>query len=823
MAALRATGLLDSAAEVAFDEVVRLAAQLCATPFAMVGFVDAERTWFKAQVGFTDPEMPRNASLCALAIDGPLVIEDTLTNPRFSDHPLVAGPPHVRFFAGVPLRTADGHAIGALSVVDLRPRPLTAEQEFGLHALARTATRQIDLRRHACAVEALLSERTALLQIAHLVGGVADATERLRRICGELARLTGADTASAYMLDASGAFLQPVAAYHVPKWAVQGLAQTPIPVTADGFAETAFHQRQVVWSDEVGCDRRWPQDMVRLFPHRSGIVVPMVLDETAVGGFYLTWWEQARTVTETEAALLQTVGLHTGLFLRSARLHADLEVRNERLRTLIQLSQEVSSSLDSRATLTSIARAAEQLIDADQVAVWTADERRRHLTLAAVSRVLSTDFPQKEFGYGEGATGWVATHRQMLKIDDAHAEDSPILHPGRWQREGLSTFLGVPVTLDGKLLAVLSMAGRRPFLREPGDRDLVDLFASQTAVALHNASLHAAALEARQAAEAAGRAKSDFVSMMSHEVRTPLTGVVGATQLLRATPLNADQRELVETLQQSAEALRNVVGDVLDLAKIEAGKLEFDSVDFEPRALVEAAVDGFAHAAESKGIDLAAIAFPVSEAIRGDRYRLRQVLGNLVGNAVKYTDHGHVIVRATTRHAEGRVELRVEVADSGIGIAPEEQRELFEPYPSVDPRAGRRAESTGLGLAISRRIVEAMGGRVGVESAPGRGSTFWFTVPLLPSTTFLGVLATRALPPARVLVVENRRATRECIDTYLASWGIGRAIADSSAEALAALREAVAEGRPFDLVIVAGTPQGPSPRNWPPPSRPSPP
>jgi signal transduction histidine kinase/DNA-binding response OmpR family regulator len=781
--ALRGSGLLDTAPDVAFDDLAGLAAQLCDAPFAMVGLVDAERTWFKAQVGSAIAEMPRSISLCALAIDGPITVEDTLADARCAEHPLVTGPPHARFFAGVPLCTADGHAVGAL-------------------VLARAAARQIDLHRHARAVEALLSERTALLRVAHLVGGVAEVIECLRRICSELTRLTGADTASAYMLDASGALLQPIAAYHVPKWALEGLAQTPIPVATEGFAEAAFHQRQVVWSDDVGHDPRFPEALVKRFPHRSGIVVPMLMDDVVAGGFYLTWWERARTVTDSEAALLHAVGLHTGLFLRSARLHADLETRNQRMRTLIELSQVVSSTLGFESILRAIAGAAVQLMDATHVAVWTVDERRRRVALAAVVGTPSANFPVTELGYQEGGVGWVAEHRQILNLDDIHAEGSPILNPEWWRSRGLKTFLGIPVILEGRLLAVLSIRGRRPFLREPGDRDLVNLFVSQTAVALRNASLHAEALAAREAAEAATRTKSDFLAMMSHELRTPLTGVVGAAQLLRAAALRPEQHELVETLQQSAEALRSVIGDVLDLAKIEAGKLELDAVDFEPRALVEAAVDAFAYTADSKGIDLGAVAVPVTEAIVGDRYRLRQVLGNLVGNAVACTDHGEVVVRARTRDRDGRVELRVEVADSGVGIAPDERHRLFEPYAQGEAGPARRQESTGLGLTICKRLVEAMGGQIAVDSAPGRGSTFWFSVPLMPSITARGALGTRALPPARVLLVESGRATREGIETYLASWGLSCRSADDSGQALATLRDAAAQGAPFDVVVV---------------------
>jgi signal transduction histidine kinase/DNA-binding response OmpR family regulator len=660
-------------------------------------------------------------------------------------------------------------------------------------------------------IEALLRERTTLLSVARVVGGVTDTTEALRLICAELGRLTGADTTAFYMLEDSGTVLRPVAAYHVPKEALTVLAQTPIPAASEPFAETAFGQRQVVWSDDIERDLRFPRAMVRRFPHRSGIVVPLVADGAVVGGFYLVWWSAPRSVAEDERALLQAIGAQAGALLRNSRLYRELEQRAERVRTLVRLTQIVSSTLDVRAVLSAIADAAAQLMGAPYVSFWIADNTRRLLSLAAVSREESAvDFPIRELAFGEGAVGWVAANRKPLNIPDVFAEGSPVRARSWWRARDVTAFLGVPVLLDGELLAVLVLNGRRPFLLEPEDESLVQMFVTEAGIALRNASLYADMARARRDAEAAARAKSDFLAAMSHEIRTPLNGVIGLTELLASTALGPDQRDLVEMLRQSGETLLRLVNHVLDFSKVEAGGLALDEGELDVRAVIEDAVNAAARVAEAKGVEVGAVVSAGGERVLGDADRLRQVLNNLVGNAVKFTEQGHVVVRAMASDRPGGVDLRVEVADTGIGIPDEVQPTLFEPFVQADPASARRYGGTGLGLAISKRLVEAMGGRIGVASRPGVGSTFWFTVPLAVPDGRAPV-AEPSLGPARILVVGGGPVARECLRRYLGSWGLGADVVRDAAPGLEALREAAREGRPYDVALLSVSTPGAGP------------
>ena len=779
LAALRATGLLDTPREERFDRLTRLARLLLDVNIAVVSLVDSDRQWFKSCDGLDASATSRDMSFCGHTILQADIFEvpDALLDPRFADNPLVLGSPHIRFYAGAPLRSPEGLRLGSLCVIHDEPRQLDPGQRRTLRDLADLVEQEIN--------QQVLRERTEALQRARYLGEVlvdtqalfirdADRSSVFENLLNQLLELTESDVGflgEVYKLGDDFPSLQ-IQAIHGLQSHAPSTQLVDIGLEADPFSEDL-------------------KSLQRVFASVLSDGQPLLREQGATAGDELVWGD--------------------------ARLSAFLAVPIHHAGDLVALLGVGKLRSTYEPGLTDFLRpllvTIGQLIEAARI---QAENTRIQRELTRLSRVASETTNGVIITNARGEIDWV--NDGFTRITGYRLEEVRGLRPGHFL-QGPDTDLGTVAHMRRSLRAgqgfrvdLLNYAkSGAPYWIDVSCNDLRDsagvlqgFMAIETDITESKRD-EQALIQARTEAETANRSKSEFLANMSHEIRTPMNAVLGMSHLLLQTPLDRKQTDYVSKIQHSGQHLLGIINDILDFSKVEAGKLDVEHIEMDLEKVLENVANLVGEKAQAKDLELLFDVAPdVPTLLVGDPLRLGQVLINYANNAVKFTERGEVTIQVRKREeSEGEVLLYLAVRDTGIGLSEEQKDRLFESFQQADSSTTRKYGGTGLGLAISKRLAALMGGEVGVDSELGQGATFWFTARLGKSSEQRNLPQPEPdLRGKKMLVVDDNARAREILSQMLRQQTFVVHEAASGEAALQLIQEHDDNKTPFELVFL---------------------
>ena len=724
------------------------AARLCDASDAQIFRIDGDAFHLAASHGPLGPARPvpvtRGSVIGRAVIDGQTIhVRDVAAAvDEFPDS--MAWRTGRRSVLAEPL-LRDGAAIGVILIRRMEPRPFSERQLALLKAFAAQAVIAIENVRLYTELQARnreltdsLTQQTATAEILRVISSSpADLQPVLDTVVESAARYCGATDAQIWRRDDEGVRL---VAHHGPLASPLGrvLALARETITALSVLE----QRVVHVPDVAAVAAEFPRTWhhARELGFHASVAVPLMREGAAIGALQLRRGE-AGPFTDTQIQLLHTFADQAVIAIENVRLFKALEARTgeltrtvEQLTALGEVGRAVGSTLDLATVLTTIVSRAVELSGLDGGVVFEYDETAEefvHRAATETGGALAQARRATRARKGEGVVGRTAITREPVQVPDITV---PGVYEGRLRENliasGIRAILAMPMAHHDRLVGCIAVTRNRPGEFPAETIDLLRAFATQSALAIQNARLFSEIEGQSRQLEAASRHKSEFLANMSHELRTPLNAIIGFSEVLIQRmfgPVNDKQDEYLRDIHVSGQHLLSLINDILDLAKIEAGRMELAGADFDLPAAIENALTLVRERASRRGIALERVVDPALGMIHADERKVKQVLLNLLSNALKFTpEGGRVDVEAGRAGGAALISVR----DTGVGIAPEDHAAVFEEFRQVGKSRG--VEGTGLGLALSRKFIELHGGRIWVESELGRGATFRFTLPLDP-------------------------------------------------------------------------------------------
>jgi GAF domain-containing protein len=741
-------------AQPVFDTIVRSAVLLCGAMYGSAVRFDGELMYLAAGYNYT-PDVaqalheafpmrpsPRMMSGRAILAGNVVQVEDALEDPDYSQEVARAG--GFRSMLAAPM-LRDGQTIGAIVVNRGQPGPFSPTQIELLRTFADQAVIAIENVRLFKELQArnrdlttALDTQTATADILRVISSSpTDVQPVFDAVAESAARLCDAIDVTIFRRD--GDLLRLVA--HCGELPVGAIGEFSLALRRETVGGRCVLEGRTLHLADVQAETdEFPEAVghARRFGHRAMLSVPLMRDDVAIGVIQLRRTEAER-FTDRQVALLKTFADQAVIAIENVRLFKELEARTRdltrsvgELRALGEVGQAISSTLDLATVLSTIVARATQLSGTDAGVIYEYDEQREvflprateQLEPEIVDTMLAT--PVRK---GEGATGQLAEVQEPIQFADILEAPAESRVRGALVRAGYRALLAVPLVRDDHLLGGLTVIRKAPGTFEPEIVELLQTFATQSSLAIQNARLFVELADKSRQLEVASQHKSEFLANMSHELRTPLNAIIGFSEVLGERmfgELNAKQEEYLKDIHASGQHLLSLINDILDLSKIEAGRMELELTDFNLPATLHNALTLVRERAGRRGIALGLTVDEGLEQIRADERKVRQVVLNLLSNAIKFTpEGGRIQVRAVP--VDGNCEISV--TDTGVGIAPEDQDAIFEEFRQVGT-AAKKVEGTGLGLALSRKFVELHGGRIWVKSELGAGSTFRFRIPM---------------------------------------------------------------------------------------------